>query len=87
MQVKDIPALALKHPFFVEPVHGAFGVTVKPELTPRDRASSESLLDERPRHKRNLVKKNACQSHALNERIAGFVTTSEEVIGIAVTAD
>ena len=87
MQVKDVPALALKHPFFVEPVHGAFGVTVKPELTPCDRASGESLLDEGPRHKRDLVKKNACQSHALNKRITGFVTTSEEVVGIAVTAD
>ena len=87
MQVKDIPALTLKHPFFVEPVHGAFGVTVKPELAPRDRASGESLLNEGPRHKRDLVKKNACQGHALNKRITGFVTTSEEVVGIAMTAD
>ena len=85
MQVKNVPALALKHPFFVEPVHGAFGVTVK--LTPCDRASGESLLDEGPRHKRDLVKKNAGQGHALNKRITGFVTTSEEVVGIAVTAD
>lgn len=36
MQMKNVPALALKHPFFVEPVHGAFGVAVKPELAPRD---------------------------------------------------
>ena len=87
MQVKDVPALALKHPFFIEPVHGAFGVTVKPELAPRDRASGESLLNEGPRHKRDLVKKNACQGHALNKRITGFVTTSEEVIGITAAAD
>ena len=87
MQVKDIPALALKYPFFVEPVHGTFGVAVEPELAPRDRASGESLLDEGPRHKRDLVKKNAGQGHALNKRITGFVTTSEEIIGIAVAAD
>ena len=62
-------------------------MAVEPEFAPRDRASGESLLDKGPRHKRDLVKKNAGQSHALNKRIAGFITTSEEVVGIAVTAD
>lgn len=87
MEIKHIAANVFRYPLFIKPVPGTLGVTVKPELTTGNRATSHCLLYKRAGHKRDLIKENSRQCNALNQRIAGFVAATKEVVGISPIAD
>ena len=76
----------LTNPLFIKPVARRLGVAVKPELRPGDRAARHSLLYEGARHKGDLIEEDSRQSNALNKGVAGFVSASEEVVGIRAIA-
>ena len=87
MQVEHIALCCFTNPLFIKPVARRLGVAVKPELRPGDRTTRHSLLYEGARHKGDLIEEDSRQSNALNKGVAGFVSASEEVVGIRAIAD
>ena len=87
MQVEHIALRRFTNPLFIKPMTRRLGVAVKPELRPGNRAARHSLLYEGAGHKSDLIEEDSCQSNALNKGVAGFVPTSEEVVGIRAIAD
>ena len=77
MDVQRFLFLGLKYPLFAEPMLRVLGVAVEPELSPINAASCKGLLNERPRHERNLVEHDARECNALYQHIARFVAPTE----------
>ena len=79
MDMQQALLVTLLDPAQQEPVHRAVRVTVKPELSARNRAAARRLVDERLRHERDLVAKQTSQSNTLDKVLRGLVTTAEHV--------
>ena len=66
-------------PLQMEPVLRVLGIAVEPEPRAVYRAPRKRLLNERTRHKRDLVEQHSRKSHALNKRSRRLVLSAEKI--------